>query len=111
MRGPREVLNEMRWREGALGDAVVRYVHRGAPGDERAVRGADVVELGRSFFGVRDARTPGGVSMIPYHRVFRIERRDGSPVWDRRDREGQREGASAPKRDTPSRSRAHRGGS
>lgn len=85
MHGPREVLNALQWRDHALHEAVIHYVHRGAPNDARVVPGSDVVELGRSFMGLRDPRA--GVTMIPYHRVFRIERGD-SCVWERRGHEG-----------------------
>lgn len=83
MHGPREVLNEMKWREHALDEAEIHYVHRGAPNDTRVVRGGAVVDLGRSFFTLRDPRRPGGEASIPYHRVFRITRGDDE-VWRRR---------------------------
>lgn len=86
MHGPREVLNELKWREGRdLSEATIWYVHRGAPGDARVVRGDAVEALGPSFMQVRapDARATGGHASIPYHRVFRIDYR-GAPVWRRR---------------------------
>ncbi|HVM45747.1 MAG TPA: DUF504 domain-containing protein [Candidatus Thermoplasmatota archaeon] len=80
MRGPREVLNELKWRQGALERALVHYVHR--PEGERVLVGADITELGASFLG---RRTRGGwrPGRIPYHRVTRIEL-DGAVVWERR---------------------------
>jgi uncharacterized protein (UPF0248 family) len=63
---PREVLNELKWGEGRLGEAVITYLHRGAPGDIMTVRGSDIVELERSFFDTADSK-------IPYHRIRRIE--------------------------------------
>lgn len=55
-------------------------MHRGAPGDERAAKGSDVVDIGASFF---ELRSVGPLpAMIPYHRVLRIDV-DGSPVWER----------------------------
>lgn len=80
--GPREVLNELKWREGALHEAVVHYIHRGAPGDTRIVEGARILELGASFFTLQDRRGPAS---IPYHRVFRIDRR-GDIIWERASR-------------------------
>lgn len=66
---PREVLNRLRWTESeSLEEAVVFYVHRGAPGDIASVRGSGIIELGRSFFETADAS-------IPYHRILRIEYR------------------------------------
>ena len=80
MRGPREVLNELKWREDALAEAEVWYVHRGAPGDARVVPGGAVADLQRSFLVLRE---DGRETMIPYHRVFRIAR-GGRSVWERR---------------------------
>lgn len=49
-----------------MGEAVVWYVHRGAPGDLMSVRGSEILDLGRGFFETAEA-------MIPYHRIARIE--------------------------------------
>lgn len=85
MHGPREVLNGLKWRDGALDEAILTFVHRGAPGDVKVVEGRDVTKVGRSFFALRERR--GRTTSIPYHRVVRIER-DGALVWERRrDRE------------------------
>jgi uncharacterized protein len=62
---PREVLNEIKWRHHALDEALVTYVHRGAPGNVLTIPGKDIVELGRSFFTT-------GEATIPYHRIVRI---------------------------------------
>jgi uncharacterized protein (UPF0248 family) len=64
---PREVLNRLRWTEGeSLREAVVWYVHRGAPGDVKKIAGASIISLGRGFFETDEAT-------IPYHRVLRID--------------------------------------
>jgi uncharacterized protein len=76
MGSARDALNELRWSEQRLGEAVIFYVHRGAPGDTRAVRGTDVLGLRRGFFDLRDGAS------IPYHRVKRIEVA-GEVVWAR----------------------------
>ena len=66
---PREVLNRLKWTEGeSLDDAVIWYVHRGAPGDNLRISGRSVRSLGRVFFETADAS-------IPYHRVLRIDYR------------------------------------
>ncbi|QLH75323.1 MAG: DUF504 domain-containing protein [Methanomassiliicoccales archaeon] len=62
---PREVLNEIKWRYGALNEAEITYIHRGAPGDVRTVSGGEIISLGRSFFETLD-------SSIPYHRIVKI---------------------------------------
>lgn len=72
----KEVLNELKWRpEKVLEKAVVHYVHRGAPNDERVISGMEIVELESSFFSTAEA-------MIPYHRIFRIEY-EGKVILDR----------------------------
>ncbi len=80
MSSPRDVLNWLKWHERALAEAEIAYVHRGAPGDERVVSGAEVREVGSWAFvlgeGPREAT-------IPYHRVLRITRR-GELLWERR---------------------------
>ena len=64
---PREVLNRLRWKEGeSLRDAIIWYVHRGAPEDVRRISGEDIVALGKGFFDTREAT-------IPYHRILKIE--------------------------------------
>jgi uncharacterized protein (UPF0248 family) len=64
---PREVLNRLRWTEGeSLEDAVVWYVHRGAPANVKKIAGSCIISLGRGFFETDEA-------MIPYHRILRID--------------------------------------
>lgn len=66
MTNPREILNELKWRDDRdLDLAEVFYVHRGAPEDYRILKGSEIRDLGRSFIGVEDAH-------IPYHRIFQI---------------------------------------
>ena len=81
MRGPREVLNELKWTTGLAG-VEVTYVHRGAPGDVRVVRAEDVLALGTSFFDIAAPRGRSG--SIPYHRVVRIARGGGETLWERK---------------------------
>jgi uncharacterized protein (UPF0248 family) len=88
MWGPREVLNELRWRHDDLASARVFYVHRGAPDDTRVVGGDQVLRLETSFLVLADRR---GEAHIPYHRVFRIERH-GETVWERAPRDAPPEG-------------------
>ena len=63
---PREVLNKLKWGgEDILFEAEIWYVHRGAPNDTRIIKGAEIEEMGRSFFRTGEAE-------IPYHRIKRI---------------------------------------
>lgn len=80
MWGPREALNELRWRHHDLPGALIHYVHRGAPNDERVVEGARVLRLERSFMVLADRH---GEAWIPYHRV-RLITRNGEIVWERK---------------------------
>jgi len=62
----REVLNRLKWTQGVgLNDVVVKYVHRGAPGDELSINGTQIIELGSSFMELAGAQ-------IPYHRITTI---------------------------------------
>ena len=71
---PRDVLNELRWREGlSLEEAIITYRHRGAPGDIRVISGKEIEALLRSFFRTAE-------STIPYHRIIKIEHR-GSVLY------------------------------
>jgi uncharacterized protein (UPF0248 family) len=73
---PRDILNELKWREGKdLAGAEVWYLHRGAPDDTMVLPGSDIVNLGRSFIETDEAS-------IPYHRVLRIVY-DGRVLFER----------------------------
>lgn len=66
---PREVLTRLKWKEGeSLADAVIWYVHRGAPGDVLKIAGKEITSLGKGFFDTAEAT-------IPYHRILRIDYR------------------------------------
>lgn len=79
MRGPREVLNELKWTVG-LDGVEVWFVHRGAPNDVKMISSSDIRAL-RSWYFEMDA-PPGRSGTIPYHRVQRIVK-DGAVVWAR----------------------------
>ncbi len=75
MRFPRQVLNEVKWREDMeISRCLVSYVHRGAEGDTRTIAGDEIEHLGRSFF-----RAAG--SLIPYHRI-RLITYDGRILFE-----------------------------
>jgi uncharacterized protein (UPF0248 family) len=92
------VLGKLKWR-GGLESAEIMILHRGAPGDRKAVRGSDVLEVKQGFFtyspdsrvregpGASAARNKSYVAgreatVIPLHRVLEV-RLDGKPVWKR----------------------------
>lgn len=73
---PREVLNRLKWTEGeSLDDAIIWYIHRGAPGDIMRITGNRITNLGRGFFETDEAT-------IPYHRILRIEYK-GKSVFEK----------------------------
>lgn len=66
MTNPRDVLNELKWKEDSnLNLAEIWYIHRGAPDDTKVISGKNVVKLEKSFMQTNTA-------MIPYHRIFKI---------------------------------------
>lgn len=75
---PRELLNEIKWRDLDLSRCEIYYVHRGAPNNTKIIRGDEIEGIGSSFFTFKGANAPpdseGRVPsvMIPYHRIFRI---------------------------------------
>lgn len=79
MRGPREILNGLKWTTG-LDGVEVWFVHRGAPGDGKVVAASEI-RVFASWYFTLDA-PPGRSGTIPYHRVTRITRR-AEVVWAR----------------------------
>lgn len=63
----RDVLNRHKWAVGDLEQVVVTYRHRGAENDEATFRGGEIVDVGASFLELH------GGTMIPYHRVLRVQ--------------------------------------
>ncbi len=65
-RTAREVLNELRWRQGYdLGRAEIWVADRRRPSGGRILSGADIVELGHRYFLTARAT-------IPFYKVLRI---------------------------------------
>jgi hypothetical protein len=66
MTNPRDILNELKWREDKdLENAEIWYVHRGALNDTKIISGKEIVKIGRSFMHTKSG-------MIPFHRIFKI---------------------------------------
>ncbi len=75
-RTAREVLNELRWRQGYdLGRAEIWIADRRAAGG-RVLSGADIVELGHRYFVTARAT-------IPFYKILRIVY-DGRILFERR---------------------------
>ncbi len=73
---PRDILNELKWDSSkSLERAEIFYVHRGAPGDYKIIKGDEILDLGRSFIKLEEGQ-------IPYHRIFQIIC-DGEVIFSR----------------------------
>ena len=65
VRTAREVLNELRWREGRdLAKAEI-WVRGRSPEDVKAMGGDEITELGRRYFST-------ATTTIPYYKIARI---------------------------------------
>jgi len=65
-RRAREILNELRWREGmSIGQAEIWYADRVNPLGYKVINGSDITDLGRGYFSTGD-------SMLPYYKILRI---------------------------------------
>jgi len=66
MVNPRDVLNELKWREGFnLEKAEIWIVHRGAAFNTKVIHGSEIVEIEKSFIRTTTAT-------IPLHRITKI---------------------------------------
>ncbi|WP_297093307.1 DUF504 domain-containing protein [Thermococcus sp.] len=57
-------------------DYYIVIEHRGAYGDIKKIP-VELIELGRGYFFVGEAQ-------IPYHRILRVVKKDGTVVWETR---------------------------
>ena len=87
----RELLNKHKWHLGDLEQLELSVAHRGAPGDQRMLRGEDIVDVGPQGLQLLvDPEQPeweadvgdecGGTVFIPYHRVLSV-RGPGGLLW------------------------------
>lgn len=73
---PREVLNELKWREDKdLAKAKIWYEHRGGKEDFVTISGKEITRLGKGYFTTLQAR-------IPFYKIFRIEY-EGKAILER----------------------------
>lgn len=77
VRTAREVLNELRWREGGrLAEAAIWYRDRTSAAGVRIIQGSEIVDLERRYF------TTGSAGRLPYYKIERIERA-GTVLFER----------------------------
>lgn len=83
-RTARDVLYELKWREGKdLGRAEIWYADRTRAEEYKVIKGEEITELGRGYF-------LSGDSMLPYYKILRIVY-DGEVLFERQ--EGERKTA------------------
>lgn len=76
-RTAREVLNELRWREGDhLAEATIWYGDRTAAAGVRILSGSQILELERRYF------TTTSEGRLPYYKIERVER-GGTVLFER----------------------------
>jgi uncharacterized protein (UPF0248 family) len=76
-----EVLNRLRWK-GGIELAEIVILHRGAPGDRKAIPGKQLTGLDRHYFWYSER---GMEITIPLHRIREI-RLEGKPIWERKEK-------------------------
>jgi len=72
-----EALNRLKWK-GGLERCEIVILHRGAPGDRKAIPGSTVTEIKRSYFSYKN----GKETTIPLHRIREI-RLEEKILWKR----------------------------
>ncbi len=77
-----QVLNRLKW-QGGLEKCEVIILHRGAPGDRKAISGSKLTGLDRHYFYYSDG---GRETTIPLHRIQEV-RLEGETLWKRKARE------------------------
>lgn len=68
----RDLFNRLKWDRDYhdLDDVVVRILHRGAPDDERSIKGWTIVKVSEGSFDYKGQ--DGEETTIPYHRVLKV---------------------------------------
>ena len=79
----RDILNRARWRDDGLGALVVQVVHRGAPGDMRAIKGRFISAIRGGGIDVAPESECVDASFVPYHRFLAILGPDGDVLWSK----------------------------
>lgn len=80
---PREILNELKWREDKdISKAEIWYTSGGTEDGFVIITGDELTELGKSFFSTAQAT-------IPFYKIFRIIY-GGEVIFDREELEKKR---------------------
>lgn len=64
----RNIINMILWHpEMDINDAKLTYIHRGAPGNLKAIRGDSIERMEGGFVLLKEG------TQIPFHRIIKIE--------------------------------------
>ena len=70
---PRDVFNEIKWKNYDLNKCKAYYINRGSPGDIATFEGGSIIEIGTGFVTLSSIPYE---KYIPYHRIVKIEYED-----------------------------------
>lgn len=70
---PRDVLNEIKWKDYDINKCKIYYINRGSPGDIATFEGSVIIEIGTGFLTLQGIPYE---KYIPYHRIVKIEHGD-----------------------------------
>jgi uncharacterized protein (UPF0248 family) len=82
----RDLFNDRKWHTGDLAELRITVRHRGAPRDERVVRGASILEVQPRGLLLEASDLEEDDVFLPYHRVLRIEGPNGL-LWTHDERD------------------------
>lgn len=70
---PRDIINEIKWKDYDINKCKIYYINRGSPGDIDSFGGDRIIEIGSGFLTLKGIPYE---KYIPYHRIIRIEYED-----------------------------------
>jgi uncharacterized protein (UPF0248 family) len=70
---PRDIFNEIKWKEYDISKCKAYYINRGSIGDIAIFEGSSIVEIGKGFLTLKSIPYE---KYIPYHRIVKIEYED-----------------------------------
>lgn len=77
----RDLLNRAQWRDAGLHALEVHVLHRGAPGDRRAIRGSQIRAIRSAGIELTPETEDADPVFVPYHRFLAIRGAEGNDVW------------------------------
>lgn len=67
---PKDVFNEIKWKNCDLDKCKAYYISRGSPGDIATFEGGSIIEIGQGFLTLKGVPYE---KYIPYHRIIKVE--------------------------------------